>query len=288
LPGWRDLVSLLRLRHWVKNAFVLMPLPFALATGAEPRWAAFALGVLGMCLASSAVYALNDAADAEQDRLHPEKCERPVASGRVSVVQAHVLAVALAGLGVALPWLSSGASAGGLVVVYLVLNVLYSHGGKDVPLVDVFLISSGFVLRVLLGCALVLVTPSSWLLLCSSTLALFLALAKRRADCARGIGSDHRPSLAGYNLGFLDQASGISAGMTILSYSLYCIEAGVLVPGREFASMPFVLFGVLDYMRVSQLQPERAFPVDVLLSSRPLLVAGIGWVGSVIWSLGLI
>lgn len=288
MPSLRDLRTLLRPRHWVKNAFVLMPLPFALATGSTADWSVIALGVLGMCLASSAVYALNDAADAAQDRLHPETRARPVASGRVSVGQARALAVGLAVPGIALPWLSSGADAGGLVIVYLVLNLLYSHGGKDVPLVDVFLISSGFVLRVLLGCALIVVTPSNWLLLCSSTLALFLALAKRRADCARGIGSEHRPSLTGYSLGFLDQASGISAGMAILSYSIYCIEAGVLVPGREFASMPFVLFGVLDYMRVSQLRPEHSFPVDVLLSSRALLVTGTGWVASVIWSLGLI
>ncbi len=288
MPRPSDVLALLRPRHWVKNAFVLMPLPFALATGATADWTAVALGVLGMCLASSAVYALNDSADAEQDRLHPDKCDRPVASGRVSVGQARVLAGVLAAVGVALPALASGAAAASLVVVYLLLNVLYSHGAKDVPLVDVFIISAGFVLRVLLGCALVAVTPSSWLLLCSTTLALFLALAKRRGDAARGIANEHRPSLAGYNLAFLDQASTISAGMTILSYSLYCIEAGVLVEGREFASMPFVLFGVLDYMRISQLHPERTFPVDVLLTSRALLVAGLGWILAILWSLGLL
>ncbi len=288
MPRPSDVLTLLRPRHWIKNAFVLMPLPFALATGAAADWTAVALGVLGMCLASSAVYALNDAADAAQDRLHPDKCERPVASGRVSVGQARVLAGVLAAVGVALPALSSGAAAASLVLVYLLLNVVYSHGAKNVPLVDVFIISAGFVLRVLLGCALVAVTPSSWLLLCSTTLALFLALAKRRGDAARGIADEHRPSLSGYNLAFLDQASSISAGMTILAYALYCIEAGVLVSGREFASMPFVLFGVLDYLRISQLHPERTFPVDVLLSSRALLVAGFGWILAILWSLGLL
>ena len=288
MPRPSDLYALFRPRHWIKNVFVMMPVPFALATGATADWAAVALGVLGMCLASSAVYALNDAADAELDRLHPDKCDRPVASGRVSVGQARILAGILAAVGVALPALSSGPAAANLIVIYLLLNFVYSHGGKNVPLVDVFIISAGFVLRVLLGCALVAVTPSSWLLLCSSTLALFLALAKRRGDSARGIANEHRPSLSGYSLAFLDQASSISAGMTILGYSLYCIEAGVLVPGREFASMPFVLFGVLDYLRISQLHPERTFPVDVLLSSRALLVAGLGWVLAIVWSLGLV
>ena len=288
MPRPSDLYALFRPRHWVKNAFVLMPLPFAFATGATADWTAVALGVLGMCFASSAVYALNDAADAEQDRLHPDKCDRPVASGRVSVGQARILAGILAAAGVALPTVASGAAAGSLVATYLVLNVVYSHGAKNVPLVDVFIISAGFLLRVLLGCALVAVTPSSWLLLCSSTLALFLALSKRRADCARGIGSDHRASLSGYNLAFLDQATTISAGMTILAYALYCIEAGVLIAGREFASMPFVLFGVLDYLRISQLHPEHTFPVDLVLSSRALIFAGLGWLTAALWSLGLL
>jgi 4-hydroxybenzoate polyprenyltransferase len=288
MPRVEDLRALLRPHHWVKNAFVLMPLPFAMATGATPRWSAVALGTLGMCLASSAVYALNDAAAADQDRLHPDKRDRPVASGRISVAQARILAGLLAAAGVALPALASGPAAASLVAAYLLFNVVYSHGAKNVPLVDVFIISAGFVLRVLLGCALVDVLPSSWLLLCSSTLALFLALAKRRGDCARGIGSDHRQSLSGYSVEFLDQATTISAGMAILSYCLYCIEAGVLIVGREFASMPFVLFGVLDYLRISQLRPEHTFPVDVLLSSRALLFAGLGWVAAVLWSLGLL
>ncbi len=287
MPRLDDLRALLRPHHWVKNAFVLVPLPFAMATGATPRWSAVALGTLGMCLASSAVYALNDAADAEQDRLHPDKSDRPVASGRVSVGMARILAGCLAAGGLALAALSSSATAASLIATYLLLNVVYSHGAKNVPLVDVFIVSAGFVLRVLLGCALADVTPSSWLLLCSSTLALFLALSKRRGDCARGIGSEHRPSLSGYSLGFLDQATSISAGMAILSYCLYCIEAGVLVVGREFASMPFVLFGVLDYLRISALRPEHTFPVDVFLSSRALLVAGLGWVAAILWSLGL-
>lgn len=283
-----DLVSLLRPRHSIKNLFVLIPIPFALATGAEARWGTIAVGLLAMCFASSAVYALNDAADADQDRLHPEKRDRPVAAGRVSPTTARGVAglLALGGLGLAV--LSSGTVATTLLAIYLVLNVVYSHGAKHVPLVDVFIVSSGFVLRVLLGCALVAVAPSNWLLLCSSALALFLALSKRRGDCALGIGSEHRPSLEGYTLGFLDQATAISAGMTILAYSLYCLEAGVLVPGREFASLPFVLFGVLDYLRIAQLRPERTFPVDVLLSSRALIGAGFGWIGSILWSLGLL
>jgi 4-hydroxybenzoate polyprenyltransferase len=165
--------------------------------------------------------------------------------------------------------------------------VAYSLGAKHVPLLDVFLLSSGYVLRVLLGCSLIAVRPSNWLLLCSTALALFLALAKRRADLGRGLSTDSRPSLAGYSLAFLDLAIGISASMTIVGYALYCMEARVLVPGREFATLPFVLFGVLDYLRVSMLSDRGGAPLELILSSPALLGCGLGWAVSALWSVGL-
>ena len=153
-------------------------------------------------------------------------------------------------------------------------------------LLDVFLLSSGFMLRVLLGCALLQVHASNWLLLCSSVLALFLALAKRRADILMGMDDSHRPSLAGYNTEFLNQAMGIMGGMSIIAYSLYCIEAEVFLDGREFASLPFVVFGVLDYLRITHIKQEVGSPVDLLLSSPGLLACGVGWVGAVFFSVG--
>ncbi len=166
-------------------------------------------------------------------------------------------------------------------------NVAYSLGAKHVALLDVFLLASGFVLRVLLGCSLIGVRPSNWLLLCSSALALFLALVKRRADVGRGVSTESRPSLAGYNLAFLDLAIGVSASMTIVAYALYCMEAPVLLSGREFASLPFVLFGVLDYLRVSMLSDRGGSPVELIWSSPALAVCAAGWVVTTLWSVGL-
>jgi decaprenyl-phosphate phosphoribosyltransferase len=148
-------------------------------------------------------------------------------------------------------------------------------------------LSSGFILRVLLGCALVGVTPSNWLLLCSSTLALFMALTKRKAELV-GAGADHRPSLAGYNALFLDQAIGITAGMTLVAYALYSKEAEVLQPGREFASLPFVVFGVLEYLRISHTKGRGGTPIELVFSAPSLLLAGIGWAAATVWSLGLL
>jgi decaprenyl-phosphate phosphoribosyltransferase len=282
-----DYLTLARPAHWTKNAFVLMPVPFGVAAGARLDPPLFLAGVVGMGLASSAVYALNDAQDAARDRLHPDKRERPVAAGRISPAGARIFAAILVVLGVGLVGLSGRLPAVALLGVYLVLNLAYSLGAKHVPLVDVFLLSSGYVLRVLLGCSLIFVRPSNWLLLCSSALALFLALIKRRADVARRMSHESRPSLAGYTLSFLDLAIGVSTSMTLVGYALYCMEAKVLVPGREFASLPFVLFGVLDYLRESMLTDRGGAPLDLILSSPALLGCGVGWALSTLWSVGL-
>ncbi len=284
----KDLLELSRPKHWIKNVFVFMPLPFALASGTAQLdpWR-FLLGLAGFSLANSAVYAFNDARDAERDRLHPKKRRRPVASGRVSVRAAAAWAGALALAGAALTLASGSVWSLVVVLVYVALNAFYSVRGKHIPLLDVFLLASGFVLRVLLGCALVGVAPSNWLLLCSYALALFMALAKRWADLAKGLDAEHRPSLAGYNREFLHQAMGIMTATTLMSYALYCIEAEVLLPGREFASLPFVVFGVLEYLRVVHVREDGGSPVETLLSSPELILCGVGWMAATIWSVRL-
>lgn len=283
-----DLIELARPKHWVKNVFVLMPIPFAIADGAELDPISFAFGVAGFCLASSAVYAFNDAYDAEADRMHDTKCERPVASGRVSFSAALIYSAALFSGALCLGLASGRREAPIIMAIYAGINIVYSWWGKHIALVDVFLLSSGFVLRVLLGCALLEVVASSWLLLVSSGLALFLALAKRRADLAKGLGDEHRPSLSGYSLPFLDQAIGITSALTVMAYALYCMEAAVLVPGREFATLPFVAFGVLDYLRVCHIKRTGGSPVDLILSSPPIMACGVGWILATIWSVRIL
>ena len=174
-----------------------------------------------------------------------------------------------------------------ILALYVGLNVAYSLGAKHVPLLDVCLISSGFVLRVVLGCVLVDVAPSSWLLLCSSALALLLALGKRRGELVKGSSASQRPALEGYSRGYLDQAMGIVAGITIFGYALYCIETQLLIHGREFAALPFAVFGVLEYLRLVQVRGEGEYPFELLLRSPGLLVAGAGWALATLWSVGL-
>ncbi len=282
------LIQLARPRDWVKNIFVVLPVPFAVAVGAHVAPVALMLGLVGFCLVNSAVYAFNDLTDARADQLHPVKRHRPLAMGRVSVIAAMVEIIVLLGGGLGL-CLAAGNRQTVMTVVltYVAINVAYNLGAKHIALLDVFLLSSGFVIRVLLGCALVSARPSAWLLLCTSSLALFLGFAKRRADLKEGLDHSHRPSLRGYSLAFLDQAIVICAGIAALSYALYSIEAKVLLPGREMASMPFVIYGILEYLRLADVEGVGGSPVDIAYDSTTIQICGLGWIGTVLWGLGL-
>lgn len=277
-------LELARPKDWVKNVFVFMPVPFAVASGAVLNLRVFGLGLLAFCAANSAVYAFNDAQDADRDRAHEKKRNRPVASGRVPLPAAYGLAAVLALTSLLLAWASGRIDTLGVVLTYIAINLVYSLGAKHVALLDVFLLSSGFVLRVLLGCVLMAVPPSNPMLLCSYALALFLALGKRRADVIRGLDESHRPSLLGYNQAFLDQAMAVTASMAVVGYALYSMESQVLIAQRKFASLPFVLFGILDYMRLAHVQKRGDSPVDQLLRSPQMLLTGLCWLLAVIWS----
>jgi 4-hydroxybenzoate polyprenyltransferase len=283
----RDYLELSRPKDWVKNVFVLMPVPFALASGAKLDVGAFALGLLAFALANSAVYSFNDAQDSERDRAHDKKRERPVAAGRVPLRGAYVWSASLCAASAGLSLLSGNPGVLSIVGVYVAVNLAYSLGAKHIALLDVFLLASGFMLRVLLGCVLMHVPPSNPMLLCSYALALFLALAKRRADVLKGLDGSHRPSLLGYNEAFLDQAMGITASMAVVGYALYSMESAVMIPARKFASLPFVMFGVLDYLRIVHVRKSGGSPVDVLVSSPAMIATGIGWLLAVIWSVNL-
>jgi decaprenyl-phosphate phosphoribosyltransferase len=279
-----DYIELSRPKDWTKNVFVFMPVPFALAAGAHLDPVVFIIGLVSFCLINSAVYSFNDAQDAERDKAHETKRNRPVSSGRISKRNAYLWAIFLAVCGVGLAIGTGRIGALIIIAVYISVNLFYSFGGKNIPLLDVFLLSAGFFLRVLLGCTLLSAYASNWLLLCSYTLALFMALAKRRADLIKGLNSTHRPSLVGYNQSFLDQAMGITASMTIIAYALYSIEAVVFIPKREFAALPFVVFGVLDYLRLAHVNKAGGSPVDTLLKSPALLITGVGWLAAILWS----
>lgn len=289
-PSPRDVLQLLRPKHWVKNGFVLAGLLFGHAWG-DPALVAAALGAtLAFCLASSAVYAYNDAQDAVRDREHPAKRERPVARGAVTPRAAQGIAavLAVAALGVAL-WADARVAA--LAAAYIVLNGAYSLGLKHVAVLDVFIIAAGFMLRLLAGTWGIGIEPSRWLLACGFLLTLFLGFAKRRAELDRlaDDAGQHRAVLEDYTLAFLDRAVFACALGMVITYALYTIaETTVALHGTErlIWTLPWVLLGTFRYLFRLHYRGGGGDPAQELLRDPLLAAAALGWVATVFWLIG--
>jgi len=271
----------------VKNVFVLVGLIFGHAYR-EPAMVAAAFAATGaFCLASGAVYAFNDARDAEQDRDHPEKRHRPVARGAVTPQEAVGLAAFTAALALALAaW--TGWKVAAIIAVYLVLSAAYTLGLKRVPVLDVVVIASGFMLRLLAGTAGIGIEPSNWLLACGFLLTLFLGFAKRRAEIGllAGDAGQHRAVLEDYTIGFLDKAIAVCAAAMVAAYVWYTLAADTAQlhgTGDLYLTVPWVLLGTLRYLYRLRFRGGGGDPADDLLRD-PLLTASVaGWGATVLW-----
>lgn len=273
-----SLLQSVRPRQWVKNAVVLAALVFSEHL-LDVDYVVRALAATSLfVLISCAVYLINDIVDAEADRRHPDKAHRPIASGALPVPVAATAAVlcAAAGLGGAI-WLQP--QFGMMAAAYAVLNLAYSLRLKHVVLVDILIIASGFLLRAVGGAVVIDVVISTWFILCSFTLTLFLAAAKRRAELMRFEqgASQSRAALGDYDLSFLDQVMSILASATVVCYALYAMGVGEAAGTRSNMqwTIPFVLYGVLRYLHLvhrgagedptTLLWRDRATQVNVLL-----------------------
>ena len=286
MNGLMPLLKLLRPHQWVKSGFVFVGLLFGHVwhDGALVQSVLFA--VAAFSLAASAVYVLNDLADRERDRQHPEKCHRPLASGAVKVPQALVLGGVCLVSALVLAYAASNLVLL-IVLAYVVLNVAYSMGLKHVVLLDVFIISTGFMLRILAGTLGVGIAPSHWLLLCGLMLTLFLGFAKRRAELnvMAGRGGSHRRVLNDYDPVLLDTLIGICATSAIVSYSLYTVSAETLVmhgTANLIYTVPFVIYGVFRYLFLLHRRNGGGDPAAALLQDVHLMAAFGGWVAAVL------
>ena len=280
-------VELARPSHWVKNAFVLAGIVFGHAWNDADLLTAALVTTLAFCLASSAVYAFNDSIDAEQDRDHPDKRERPVARGAVSKREAFAVAGVLAACAlVAGAWV--GGTATGIVVAYLVLNVAYTLGLKRVPVIDVFVIAAGFMLRLLAGTSGIGVEPSQWLLACGFLLTLFLGFAKRRAELARLAedAAQHRAVLDAYTTGFLDKAILVCVVGMVVTYAAYTVSpdtASLHGTGHLIVTLPWVLLGTFRYLFRLHFRGGGGDPAEEVMRDPILAASGVGWIVTVLW-----
>ena len=286
----RDVLQLLRPHHWVKNGFVLAGLLFGHAWDQPGYVAAAIAATLAFCLASSAVYAFNDARDAARDREHPDKRTRPVARGSVSPGEAHALSAVAAIVALALAaWVGWRAVA--IVAAYLVLSATYTVWLKHIPVLDVVAIAAGFMLRLLAGTLGVGIEPSKWLLACGFLLTLFLGFAKRRAEIARlaDDAGQHRAVLEDYSIGFLDKAIMLCAAGMIAAYAWYTLAAETALihgTGSLALTLPWVLLGTGRYLYRLRLRGGGGDPAEELLRDPLMALSVAGWIATVLWVIG--
>jgi len=279
------LLKTMRLRQWIKNGFIFFALIFDKQLFMLAPFLRTLAGFFLFCLISSAVYLLNDIADVEADRQHPEKRYRPLASGALPVNVAVGAAILLSLVALLLGYWMAPAFAG-ILAIYLILNILYSFWLKHVPILDVLIVSSGFVLRVAAGVTLITVERfSPWLYVITTLFSLYIGLGKRRAEMnlLAGGAAAHRKVLDGYTIPLLDQYITIVSGMTIITYSLYTFSAPNLpINHSMMLTIPFVVYGIFRYLQLIQTGHAAGAPDEVALKDRALQVTVLLWGLSVI------
>lgn len=277
-------IRLLRPHQYIKNGFVILGIVFG-QSRSLPHFIDAGIAFLAFCSAASCVYVFNDIFDLESDRRHPVKCKRPIASGEVSTSVAWLLVTALALAALALA-MFIGRLAAGLIAIYLLINVAYSLRLKHVVILDVFIVASGFMLRILIGTSGIGIPPSQWLLLTGLMLTLFLGFAKRRAELIRlqNSGAADRAAvrrvLDSYSPAVLDQLTGITAACAILSYGLYTVSPDTVRTHGSYAlfyTLPFVIYGIFRYLFLLHHRAGGGDTARDLLSDRHLIATAAGW-----------
>ncbi|MCA9243175.1 MAG: decaprenyl-phosphate phosphoribosyltransferase [Phycisphaerales bacterium] len=282
------IVRLLRPHQWIKNLFVLAALVFGKQLFNANSVIIALLGFFAFCLVSSAVYVLNDLHDRDEDRLHPRKRLRPIASGEVSPNSARMLFAGLVVVGIGGAF-ALGRAFGLVVAGYLVLQLLYTFGFKHAVILDVICIAVGFVMRAVAGAVLIAVPISPWLVVCTFTLCLFMGFSKRRCELnaiANGAAGQHRRTLEIYTPDLLNHMTTLAAGLAIVTFLLYTTDARTKAVFRESAelliyTLPIVVYAVFRFAVLVE-HGEVDGPTDVITRDRPFQAAIVLWVLAVL------
>lgn len=278
-------IRLIRPSHWIKNMFVFMPLFF----GHQLLNIPLLLNAMVMCVSfsfiASAVYCLNDIIDVEADRRHPVKCKRPIASGDVSVPTAYLMMLILIAMSISVLFLSSVGVVSGIcvIVTYLLMEIAYCLKLKRYAIIDVCMLSLGFVLRIIAGGVVTDIVISHWLVMMTFLLTLFLGIAKRRDDVLKmmSTGIAPRHNTKRYNLTFVNNAITITASVMLVCYIMYTVSPEVTENFHTrylYLTSIFVLIGLLRYMQLAVVDEKTGDPTKILLHDRftQLVVAAWG------------
>jgi len=281
-----EIFKSLRPQQWIKNFFIFAPLLFSQNMFNRPLVVKTVVAFVAFCLLSSSHYIINDLKDIEEDRLHPLKSKRPLASGRLkkrpAVVASAVLAVAALALaaGIGREFLL-------ILLLYFVLQYGYSFWLKNVVILDIFVVAAGFLIRVVAGGLAIRVSISHWLLICTILLALFLSMGKRRHELVllEKNATSHRPILKEYNVYLLDQMISVVTASTLIAYCLYTISDETV---RKFGTakliytVPFVLYGIFRYLYLIHQRAEGGTPEALIIKDKPLLLDIFLWIAAAV------
>lgn len=282
---FKTLYNLFRIKHWVKNLFIFLPLLFSI-NFFKPEYLIKSIFIfIAFCLAASAIYIINDVFDKTKDQLHPIKKKRPIAAKQISIQIAFFISFILLFFSIVISFYINTCS-GLILFLYVIINILYSKGLKNCFLLDIIIIASGFVFRILIGAYAINVPISHWILLTTFFAALFIALSKRRFEFINiGNHDQHRPSLKLYNLDLINYFSIIAVALTIISYSLWSIDEQVIQrfqTDKLIYTIPFIIYGLFKYLQLVLMQEKGSDPVDAVLADKSLITVFLLWLISVI------
>jgi 4-hydroxybenzoate polyprenyltransferase len=285
-----DLIRLIRPKQWIKNFFVLGPIVFSKHL-LEPNYLFSAvLAFVGFCLISSTVYIINDIFDIESDRSHPKKKDRPIASGRISINTAIILASFLLVISI-LVVINLKLNFTIILIFYLLMNIMYSIWFKHVVILDVFCVAAGFILRVIGGAVVIDVLASNWLIICTLFFSLFLGFAKRRSEISTMSNQTENISrrvLSDYSIPFIDQMLTITASSVAISYSLYTVSERTIKEFRTeylIYTTVFVLYGIFRYLYLIIIKNLGEDTAQVVLKDFPILLNIFFWLISCVFIL---
>ena len=266
-------LKMMRVHHYIKNFLVLTALVCSGQLFNTEKLGSGIIAFLSFCMLSSVVYIINDIRDREKDRKHPVKCRRPIAAGKVSVKAAVVVAVVLSVIAFVCNSITFRVSSTLLLVLYLVLNLAYSFGLKNIPLVDITILVAGFLIRILYGAIVTEITISNWLYLTVISLSFYFALGKRRNELKYTDVGETRPVLKSYPVNFLDKNMGMCLTLANVFYALWSMDEKTrLFYNNDYLifTVPLVLLITMKYSLVIEGESD-GDPVEVLLHDKVLL-----------------